>query len=89
MWRGVATGVQHADHATESLDTKPTRMGAVGACFHGYWLAPGAYHGEGRLIGGAAMARLMDWACPMSLSALWITVQFGVPVQLVKTSWWR
>jgi hypothetical protein len=85
MWRCVATGVQHEDHATESLDTKPARMGAVGACFHGYRLAPGAYHGEGCLTVGAAMARVRDGACPMSPSALWVTVQFDTPVARVVT----
>jgi hypothetical protein len=85
MWRGVATGVQHADNATESLDTKPARMAVVGAFFHGYRLAPGAYHGERCLTGGAAMARVRDGACPMSPSALWVTVQFDTLVARVVT----
>ena len=65
-WRVVATGVQHEDHDTESMDKKPTRMGTVGACLHEYRLAPRTYHG-GVLTVGAAIPLYAPYTHPLPL----------------------
>jgi hypothetical protein len=67
MWRCVATGVQDDEHAMESMENKPARMGAVGALCHEYRLAPRTSHGRCLAVGAAPTVPLAGAASTPSV----------------------